>query len=351
MPRGFAPKRNVFGRDYERLPDSQKRSVAFGLIAPDTKKHQKGEQGGSTTNKYVVPLLSFDASSLKENVFAVFYGKRRSGKSRCMDVFMSHYKNVGMAYSVAVTDDANGFWARRVPWCYARSRYDVDDIEEMWMTHLNFAKECMAKGMPAPTLAVIFDDCMYAKKIFNTSPVIREMVMNGRHYGLTLCVAAQYMNEVVKGIRQNADYVFLYKQKDETVIYDYWKNYGTDLPWPAFEATFKHYTRRGYCIFIDTTEDGERSIMKFKLPTRLPKYVLGSEDVWEFAYQLERKKRMRRITTNPLLITDMRQHEQLYGYVPMDILSREIQKKRKQRESRSESLTRGPANAPRKRKT
>lgn len=148
---------------------------------------------------------------------AVIIGKRNTGKSTIIqDVLFSISKrNMPRVCIFSGTEEANGFYKQFVPGTFIHTEQYV---EETLQVILDGQKELTRKlklGKIKPDsdirITLVLDDVGYKRGALRTE-VLRQIFMNGRHYGITVILAVQYVCDVPVDLRTNTDYVFVMKQ-------------------------------------------------------------------------------------------------------------------------------------------
>lgn len=245
----------------------------------------------------VLNLRKFRRDTMRNNPTVMLVGKRGSGKTFTADYLLYAYRKAEMSVIVSPSEKSDPYWKRRVPAMCLKDKYKTETIYRSWVAHQNHVRACVANGYRKPQLNMVFDDCMYAKNIFNHSEEVREMVLNGRHDGLNFFCMSQYFYDVVKSLRNNFDYIVLFNIGDEDVLKGIHKNYVSSIPFNVFRETFIYYTRaKKYCLVIDANADTAEAMITFM---RVPfgynsKYRLCPKHVWRYDRQQRRAEAIRR---------------------------------------------------------
>jgi len=152
-------------------------------------------------------MRKFDPSSIKPNRIILITGKRGTGKTTLLEYLLYHLRErfdiiVGMGGSNASVKMLERF----IPGSMVFGAPMVRKVEKM----VEMAKAIVECGKRREFL-LILDDCMFRKDIFRF-PIFREIFMNGRNFGFTFLISAQYIIDLETDLRSQVDYVFTFKE-------------------------------------------------------------------------------------------------------------------------------------------
>ena len=144
-------------------------------------------------------------------------------------------------------------WGRHFPDLYIHAAYDPDTLRSVYDRQKNKAakrrREAKA-GVPenkrtkvTPVLLIV-EDQSFNKSIFRC-PMLAEVMMNGRHYGITLFVTTQYSRSIPTELRAQFDYIFCCLEKFVQNRKRLYEDYFGVFP------TFHSFNK----IMMDCTED------------------------------------------------------------------------------------------------
>lgn len=173
-------------------------------------------------SKQDLSLKSFNMRDicLGSNFNAVVVGKKGSGKSTVIQDMMYYLSksNVPRICVFSGTESANGFFSKYVPPTFI---FSGDNVEQKLMDVVENQKNVSVRknvgeiDRDADTrVVIVLDDLGFKKKLFS-SDVMKEIFMNGRHHGIILITAIQYVKCLTPALRTNTDVVFVMKQNDE----------------------------------------------------------------------------------------------------------------------------------------
>ena len=150
----------------------------------------------------VLNIRQFDPSTIKDGSVVGVIGKRGTGKSVLVKDVMYYKRKIPMGLIMSGTEDGNSYYGKFVPDSFVFSEFDKAALERLMER-----QKKLSKAGRAGRVFVVLDDLMYDKKIMKEK-VMRQLLMNGRHWNIFLIVTAQYVADLgPPEIRSNCDYV------------------------------------------------------------------------------------------------------------------------------------------------
>jgi hypothetical protein len=153
-------------------------------------------------------ITKYKPREMPPHAVIVAIAKRRSGKSFLIrDFLYCHRKRFFAGIVMSGTEAGNHFYEREVgiPKRFIYDDYDEGALEKM----VRRQRDLSLTGKAQPVF-VILDDLGFDKKVFNR-PVMRQLLLNGRHWKITLYICLQYALDVAPSIRSNIDVIVLLK--------------------------------------------------------------------------------------------------------------------------------------------
>ena len=149
-----------------------------------------------------ISLKRWTPSAISPTSTVLLCAQRNAGKSTLLfDICYNLRHKVDSFIVFCPTALSSRRYMNCFPRCFVYLKFDPKKIEEI----LNRQKKQIAKGR-AKTVMLLLDDCIFAKKMFNTE-VIREVFLNGRHYKTGCILTSQYALALPTIIRSNLDVV------------------------------------------------------------------------------------------------------------------------------------------------
>jgi hypothetical protein len=146
----------------------------------------------------------------------VLLGARNTGKTSFLIDFLFHIKDkIPTAVVFCPTEGGNNTYKQMFPGSFIYGQVTTEHLERLIKRQKEVAQN-PPPGVTDTKLLIIFDDCMSDKKAMS-SPLIKWIFMNGRHYNIMIVVLVQYCMDLIPSCRQNADYVVVMQEDDQSV--------------------------------------------------------------------------------------------------------------------------------------
>jgi len=224
-----------------------------------------------------------------KNCNMLFIGKRNSGKSVLIRDMLYHLNRSKIPRIVVFsgTEDSTGYYGQYVPDAFIFSTLDLDVLEKIVEKQKKLTSDKKFGRIPADTdtrLVLLLDDVGFDKKVLK-STTIREVMMNGRHLGITFMLALQYSMDISPDLRTNIDYVFSMRDNIPKNVAKLYENFfGVFETLAQFRTVFEQCTQNYEVLCLDNTNPcaplGE-SVQWYK--AKLDRaFHFGSKESWEF---------------------------------------------------------------------
>ena len=187
-------------------------------------------------------IQKFNLNNVVSNSHIAIIGKRGSGKKILVnDILQNLNKKNAEIIIVSPLERMNSFYKLKCP--LAKIKYELTDELLLDILTLGEKEEKIVCDKeintsdgelimlnessddsinPDYNKIVVFDDCLCGKKSWLKNENFLEILMNGRHYGITYIITMQYPYINVPDIRLNFDYVMLFEEHSISIK----KNYG-----------------------------------------------------------------------------------------------------------------------------
>lgn len=252
------------------------KSIIFNgkLCAPMARTKEVRQNKKMASSKLV--LKKFDLESLKPDRSILCLGRTGCGKTTLVYHLASLLSKNNVTFGLAITPsiDTQMMFRKFLPRCLVRG----DFCEGVLQALLDHQKSVFERTGTLNKVAIFLDDLGYNKSIFKTN-VIREIFMNGRHLGITLIIAMQYMMDVTPDIRCNTGYIFAFADQVRKNRQRLWENYFGMFPtFGGFDKAFHMATQNYECLVMDNTSNQQGqladTVFYFKASLNLPKFKL-----------------------------------------------------------------------------
>ena len=237
-------------------------------------------------NAQQLSLRKFEISKTDDRRVFVLISKRNTGKSVLTADILYHKRSIPMGILMSATEEATGFFqdVAGIPDTYIYSEWNPDAID----TIIEKQKK-LAKAGKLRNCFVVLDDLAFDKQLFN-SKQMRQLMMNGRHYGICLIITAQFMGDLPVAFRSNVDYVMVGRTPGIQDRERLWKNFFGAIPtFHMFNAIMDNTTEDYHVLVLDNTVQSnklEDSIFWYKAPMRGPNqnnFQIGCRAYHQFA--------------------------------------------------------------------
>lgn len=236
-------------------------------------------------------LKRFDMSSVPDNKRVVFIGKTGTGKSILVKDFLYHKQNTPVCVAISGTERASPFYRKMIPKNYIHYEYDISIIQK-FMERQELISEMKDKEREQKGFTnidnrsiLILDDCLYDDSWAKTKEV-REILMNGRHHGISFLVTMQYPLGIPPALRTQVDYVFILREniiQNRKRIYDAYA--GMFPTFDIFCQVMDQCTENHHCLVLFNGADSnklEDQVFWYKANMHSD-FQIGHPDFWRHA--------------------------------------------------------------------
>ena len=215
-------------------------------------------------------LRRFDFSKTDDRRVFLLVSKRNSGKSQLTADILFHKKHVPVGILMSSTEEATGFFkgVAGIPDAYIYNEWNPDVID----TIISKQKK-LSKAGKMRNCFIVLDDLAFDKSLFN-SRQMRELMFNGRHYGILLIITAQFLGDLPTYFRSNVDYVVVGRTPGIQDRERLWKNFFGAIPtFHMFQSIMDSTTENYTTLVLDNTVQSNAltdCIFWYKAPLRGP---------------------------------------------------------------------------------
>lgn len=188
----------------------------------------------------------------------VLLGRRHTGKSTiCIDL-LYNMQFLPCVIVFSATEFANSTFGKHVHNIFIYNTFEPDVLRKIMHRQKKKVKELTKLGEdpkkhPEISVCIILDDMNYDKR-FTKDPIITEILLNGRHFMITLIATFQYLMSVPPLFRTNIDYVFACRETKADNLVKLYKFYFSDFnTLDDFKKTLTECTESYGCMVLDNT--------------------------------------------------------------------------------------------------
>lgn len=209
----------------------------------------------SSSQSESLSLYKANFNDIKECASIALLGKRRTGKTtwaKCVMQFLKGRADRFMA--ICGNKDCEGEWQKVIPDCFVVNK-DIDFLSQIVAYQNARADEHKHDPNGIPTdqrLVLIIDDCGSDNK-FMYSPVIKDILSNGRHYGIYCVFLLQYLTQLHPQNRCQMDYVGVLATNNHNNIKKVHSEYGGNCSFQVFQRILAAATAAYGMCWIDNT--------------------------------------------------------------------------------------------------
>lgn len=243
------------------------------------------------TDQTVLNLSAFNIRASCKKLFnAILIGKKNTGKSTVIQDILYYLSKSGLPRVCVFsgTEEANGFFRQYVPGTFIFDGSNVENqLKTILETQQHLTKQKQYGKIPSDTdirITIVLDDLGYARSILKKE-VIRQIFMNGRHYGISMIISCQYCMDISVDLRTNADFIYVLKQNNASSIKNLYENYfGGFENKRDFQTVLEACTQNYQCLVLDNTiPTTDVQIVCFWYKAKLGrKFRVGSPEFWNF---------------------------------------------------------------------
>jgi len=205
-----------------------------------------------------LPIKEFKLEDFCENPSIAIIAKRGSGKTILCRYLLKYFlekAKVPAGIIISPTDKLNKFYGQKFPDTFIHSKYKPIITENLLYRQEEIKNKRMEKKKYGKKVdhrcVLLMDDCLGKAAEWKKDENLQELLLNGRHYGITYMITLQDPLGVGPLMRGNFDYVFILADdnfKNVTRIYD---NYAGIFPTKeSFSKTFTELTKDYGCMVL-----------------------------------------------------------------------------------------------------
>lgn len=253
--------------------------------------------------KKQIRIRSFDPTTVRDGSVCVFIGKRNSGKSWAMRDLMWYKRDIPIGQIISGSECANPFFHTFFPTSYITKDYTPEIVQNILTRQVKIRNKAQknksAGGREVDTrFILVMDDCLYDNKWQRTTEM-RNIFMNGRHFGVTFLLSMQYVIGIGPNLRTNIDYIFIFRDSSPANQKKLFDNFGgISGDFKLFQLLMQNLAEYE-CLVICTDAslvNFEDQVMYWKASER-PPFRFGSVAFWKKDAKIKEAKKQREQST------------------------------------------------------
>jgi hypothetical protein len=226
----------------------------------------------------------FDPKMVQRDQIVVLIGKKNTGKTTALKSIMYYKRNIPDGIVFSGSEESNASFREMCPDSYIYSKYDQDVMREFLKRAKSLNKLREKRGQPKKYSFVIIDDCAYDDR-FVKHETLRELFMNGRHYGIFVILTLQYCMQLPLVLRGQIDWIGMCRENNPAIrkrLYDQFSGgvYNLHIFNQILDQTTNNYHMLWYRN-TGTSNNPRDMFYWFKAPLHRP-FRIGSKSYWKY---------------------------------------------------------------------
>jgi hypothetical protein len=287
-----------------QLPDDVMDFINKGDYAPGYyHESSKAEHGPPTTGEAIDPgdsvdyIKKFDIDCIGVGDVIVASGKRNSGKTYLLRDILYHRRKAPEVILFAGSPGTLKDTRDIIPPLFVHYGYDPDKVLDTIIRMAKINEKREAKGKPMRECIMIVEDLGFSDANVFDDIVMRFLISNGRHIGITVLISLQYLISMPTKVRFQIDYLFVFRDNAKDIIKRIYQVIGGVFEnQKQFEKYFLACTPRYTCMVGKNVKNDSfqisDNIFYFKAQERpINSFKVGSKELWTYnALHLDRSK-------------------------------------------------------------
>ena len=248
-------------------PPSRRNGFVIGNDAPPIQslldlqnKHPDPDQAYPITKNdstnYKYHLYEADFSSLASNCSICLVGKRRAGKTSWARYICQHLKLKCPRFIVICgAKDTGNEWAINLHPLFIMDKHDLSTLLEIRNYQNSKVPDNGQKIPDRYKLCLIIDDMGHDAR-FLKNGIMKDILTNGRHYGISIIILCQYFNQLPADSRAQIDYLGMLRTNNDDHLKKVAKEYCGGAEYKNFKhVAFEITSNHGLCWIDNTNQD------------------------------------------------------------------------------------------------
>jgi hypothetical protein len=231
-------------------------------------------------------LKRFNMNRITDDSVIVMIGKRNTGKSFLTKDLLYHHQNIPAGTVISPTENANKFYSNIIPPIFIHDEYQPKITNEFMKRQKQLKRRIVQGDSDIDNRAfLIMDDCLYDND-WKCDKTIREIFLNGRHWGIMFILSMQYAIGITPILRSNIDWVFILRENivaNRKKLYD---NYAGMFPtFDMFCQTMDACTENYECLVIHNASKSnkiEDQVFWYKAENH-SNFIVCCPEAWRFS--------------------------------------------------------------------
>jgi hypothetical protein len=227
-------------------------------------------------------LRKFDPRTMQDGAICLMLGGRGTGKTYLLHDICWHKRYLPDGIGMSGTEEGSEGLGCFMPDSYIYSKFSHEALEQALDRAKRTNRMRQKAGLPKKFTFIIVDDCG-CDTDFTKDKILKEIMMNGRHFGIFFIFTLQYSLGIHPDLRNQIDYVFICREPilaNRKRLYD---SYAGIIPsFQAFCTIMDGATEDYRCLVIkrSTSNAVEDNVFWYKAESH-GRFVMGSKSYWQ----------------------------------------------------------------------
>jgi hypothetical protein len=239
---------------------------------------------------------TFHPSMMPDEDIALFIGRRKTGKTTALLDLLYENRRVPDCAVYCGTAEANGAYEKIVPETFIYNGWEPDSVSRMIARQKKINKYRRENNLPKKYTICVSDDNGW-DKTFYRDPLVKQLLMNGRHDAVKFYCTLQDPLGFLPALRIQFDWVFLFRETNPDNLQRMWKYFARQIgTYETFCDIFNDITSvKGGCLVCrQSGVSGDKKDVFFRWVPKLrnwnenPKqkpWHVGSKSYWRFHFE------------------------------------------------------------------
>lgn len=223
-----------------------------------------------------VDIKEADLHNIEACASIALLGKRRTGKTTWAKYILQFIsKDIDRFVALCGNKDNACEWKRLIQPLFVMPK-SIPFLKKLRDYQDERVSQYSTNQLPIPKkyrICIILDDCG-SDRTFMHSPIIKDILSNGRHYGMTVLILCQYLNQMHAENRDQLDYLCMLYTSNQRNIKKIHEEYVNICDLRTFKYVLNACTdKKGMC-WIDNTKN----------PSVIEQCVFFKKMIWPYEF-------------------------------------------------------------------
>lgn len=207
-------------------------------------------------NHSIINIKEADFNDIEPCASIALLGKRRTGKTTWAKYLLQYInKSIDRFVVICGNKDNGSEWKQIIHPLYVMNKDEnhlkrIRDYQDVTLSKIDKTNVIPRKYR----ICIILDDCG-SDRSFMHSNIMKDILSNGRHYGMTIIMLCQYLNQMHCENRDQIDYLLVLHTSNNRNVRKIHDEYGSTTDLRSFKYILNACTVNRGCCWIDNTKN------------------------------------------------------------------------------------------------